>query len=781
MSTLDLFGSDSKNRDLEEEKQAPEPTPDTSVNTIDEESVSAAENEKQKKKSGASFSEKNEEADEQQDKMMRDDHIPSKVKNEIQESSSPEASSAEKKKEQLQQEEYQKKADAELERIKVKLARAEARIRKSRELEMKPEPDSESARSSSAQPVKDGINKTDTTAPEVKKSDEKGSSETKSKLTKDDVKTAEEWEVTPEELPNVDETAKKADEIPLYISRNIREREGLDQDEQEQMPIIDFDPLAPYKGMVRRFFLVLRHVIGLFAGGLVAFRKALPRHRTRGLRFGITRISAAVVKPFVTNELRSLPFPVQLRKRLELMGPTYIKLGQILALREDILPRVVTKELKNLLDRLPEIPFHEIREIIESSLERNLETCFSEVNRKPIGSASIAQTHLARTVEGDQVVLKVVKPGIRDSILTDIRLLKILGKFLQKTISQYQPEVLINEFCDYTEKEVDLRNEADHAELFAANFKDVNDVVFPAIYREYSSEDVLCMEFFNGVKPGEELQEQLTLEEREHLVEKGAESIIKMLYEDGFFHADLHAGNLMVLPGPQLGFIDLGMVGRFEDKTRRRMLYYFHALVNGDVEGATKYLIAMAKVGDGGDPQGFRRAVADLLRRYYQHAQQGDFSMGQLILQSMAIGGQFRVFFPVEMTLMTKALVTFEGVGLMMVPKIDVPTVSQKYVGAIFKRQFNPGSLGKELIRGGPELIDMLVQLPKLTADGLKFLEESINDRSPSNPLEGLRSGLLASACIIGGVIGLVQQSHWAIYTVMFTLALLFTIFGKKD
>ena len=247
MSTLDLFGSDSKNRDLEEEKQAPEPTPDTSVNTIDEESVSAAENEKQKKKSGASFSEKNEEADEQQDKMMRDDHIPSKVKNEIQESSSPEASSAEKKKEQLQQEEYQKKADAELERIKVKLARAEARIRKSRELEMKPEPDSESARSSSARPVKDGINKTDTTAPEVKKSDEKGSSETKSKLTKDDVKTAEEWEVTPEELPNVDETAKKADEIPLYISRNIREREGLDRTNRSRCPSSILILLLPTK------------------------------------------------------------------------------------------------------------------------------------------------------------------------------------------------------------------------------------------------------------------------------------------------------------------------------------------------------------------------------------------------------------------------------------------------------------------------------------------------------------------------------------------------------
>lgn len=604
--------------------------------------------------------------------------------------------------------------------------------------------------------------------------------------------TSQERKVSPDELPNLNariseeqtkEKSQEPPEIPIYLSRNIREREGLDEDDHsmDQMPILDFDPLALYKGMVRRFILVYRHTIGLFAGGLIAFRNALPKHRTRGLRFMVTRISAYLVKPFVSKELRNLPFPVQLRKRLELMGPTYIKLGQILALREDILPRVVTKELTNLLDRLPEIPFHDMREIIESSLERSLEECFTEVNRTPIGSASIAQTHLAKTIEGDEVVLKVVKPGIRDSILTDIRLLKILGGFLQKAIPQYQPEVLINEFCDYTEKEVDLRNEADHAELFTANFKDVKDVVFPKIYRQYSSEDVLCMEYFDGFKPGHDRMYELSMEDRHHLVDKGAESIIKMLYEDGFFHADLHAGNLMIMPGPKLGFIDVGMVGRFEEKTRRRMLYYFHALVNGDVDGATKYLISMAKVGDNGDPQGFRRAVADLLGRYYQHAESGDFSMGQLILQSMAIGGEYKVFFPVEMTLMTKALVTFEGVGLMMVPKIDVPSVSKKYVGAIFRRQFNPANLTKELMRGAPELIDMLVQLPKLTADGLKFLEESLNDRSPNNPLAGLRSGLLASACIVGGVLGVIQNSHWGVYTVMFTLAILFAVFGKKD
>ncbi|TNE72333.1 hypothetical protein EP331_07530 [bacterium] len=592
-------------------------------------------------------------------------------------------------------------------------------------------------------------------------------------------------EMKEEDIPLTEEPKKeekKADSnpIPVYISKEIRKKRGeVVEEHEDQMPLANFDPLAVYKGMVRRFFIISRHTVGLFAGGLISFRKALPKSRTKGLRFLFTRMAAAITRPLVMKDLRDKPFAFQLRRRLELMGPTYIKLGQILALREDILPDSVTEELKNLLDRLPPIDFKEILEIVQNDLGRPIGDCFKEINKKPIGTASIAQTHLAITVDDERVVLKVVKPGIRDSILTDIRLLKLISGFLQWAIPQYQPKQLIDEFCAYTEKEVDLTNEADHAEIFAANFREHPLVKFPRIYREYSGLDVLCMEFMDGYKPGAPETESLTLEERESLVDTGAASIIQMLYKDGFFHADLHPGNLMILPGPKLGFIDLGMVGRFEDKTRRRMLYYFHALVSGDIDGATKYLLAMARVGQGGDPQGFRRAVSDTLRRYYMHAQSGDFSLGQLILNSLSIGGKYRVFFPVEMTLMVKALVTFEGVGFLLLDKLDVPKLSEKYVTKIFKEQFNPANITKELLRGAPELVDMLVQLPKLSADGLKFLEETLNDRSPSNPLEGIKSAIIAGACLVGGVLALIQGAHWGVYSVLFGLSILFAMFGK--
>ena len=545
-----------------------------------------------------------------------------------------------------------------------------------------------------------------------------------------------------------------------------------------------FDPLRPYKGLVRRFFVVYMHVLGLLSGGVVAYVRALPRERRRGLRSWLPRLTASVFWPFLDKEIRRFPFPQQLRRRLEILGPTYIKLGQVMALREDLLPRSVTRELENLFDRLPSVPFDQIREIIEESLDRPLSLCFRTVDEEPLGSASIAQAHLAETLDGERVVFKVIKPGIKEVIDLDLTLLRMVGVFLQWVIPRYQPRQIIKEFSAYTRREVDYTFEADNAESFQANFRDMPDVVFPRVYRHLSSSDVLTMEFMDGFKPGSAPTAALDQESRDRVIDLGAASIIRMLYRDGFFHADLHAGNLMILPGKggrkvRVAFIDLGMVGRFEDRTRRQMLYYFHALVSGDVDGATRYLVDMATVARNGDPQGFRRAVADLLRRFSTHAASGEFSIAQLILGSVGLGGKYGVFFPVEMTLMVKALVTFEGVGRMLDPQIDVAAVSRKHVTRIFQHQFNPRTLLRDVLRGSPELVDMAVRLPQLLSSGFKFAEEALNNRSPSNPLAGIKSAILAAACIIGGVLAVVQGTSPWMWGSMFALAVLFSLFGK--
>lgn len=541
-----------------------------------------------------------------------------------------------------------------------------------------------------------------------------------------------------------------------------------------------FDPLRPYKGLLRRFFQIQRHVIGLFAGGLLAYVGSLPSYKRKGLRSLFARLSAFFIRPFVLKEVRNKGFPQQLRRRLELLGPTYIKLGQILSLREDILPRIITEELKNLLDRLPEVPYDNILEIIQENMGSRAEDVFESIDRNVLGSASIAQTHLAKIRDGETVVLKIMKPGIRDTVLTDITLLNLLAHFLQWAIPRYQPKQLINEFCTYTLKEVDFKNEIDNAEIFATNFSDCPDITFPKIYRDLSNENIICMEFMDGFKPGDPETEQLSPEQRRHLVDLGAKAIIRMLFQDGFFHADLHPGNLKVLSNNHIGFIDMGMVGRFEDDTRRKMLYYFHALVNGDISGATRYLTGLATLGPGGNMNNFRRSVSDLLRRYYQQAKYGDFSLARMILESIAIGARHNVFFPVEMTLMTKALVTFEGVGKIMDPDLDITAISRKHVYHIFKDHYSPKSVARELIRGTPELADILMRSPKILADSLRYLEENVNEspvyhRTP----KGLRSSILAAACIVGGTLGFVFGGHWALWGGLFGIGFLLALFGK--
>jgi ubiquinone biosynthesis protein len=542
-----------------------------------------------------------------------------------------------------------------------------------------------------------------------------------------------------------------------------------------------FDPLRPYRGVVRRFFVVYRHVLGLLAGGAAAYVRALPRERRHGLKSWFPRLTASIVWPFLDRDIRRLTFAQQLRRRLEVLGPTYIKLGQIMAIREDLLPRSITGELANLFDRLPAIPFVQVREIIETSLGRPLEELYASVHEKPLGSASIAQAHRAETLEGETVVVKVIKPGVAEMIESDLTLLGMVGGFLQWVLPRYQPRQIIREFSAYTRKEVDYTFEADNAETFAANFGDLEDVAFPRIHRGLSSGNVLTMEFMDGLKPGSEAAAALSQADRERVIDLGAASIIRMLYRDGFFHADLHAGNLMIFPGKRvkMGFIDLGMVGRFEERTRRQMLYYFHALVSGDVDGATRYLADMATVGKGGDPQGFRRAVTDLSRRFVTHAARGEISIAQLILESVGLGGRYRVFFPVEMTLMVKALVTFEGVGRTLDPRLDVAAVSQKHVSKIFQQQFDPRLLMRQILRGSPELVDMAVRLPQLLSAGFKFADEHLNNRSPANPLQGIKGSILAAACIVGGVLSVIQHASPWFSGAMFVMAVLLATFGK--
>ena len=534
--------------------------------------------------------------------------------------------------------------------------------------------------------------------------------------------------------------------------------------------------MAP-EGLLRRLITIQRHFLATLlgsAGAVVRERRAAGR-KTRGPAFLALRVVAGLSRPFLDRAVADEPFAVQFRRRLEMLGPTFIKLGQILSLREDLLPPSVTRELFNLQDRLPAIRFERFRELIGGELERPVEEVFPWIDPEPLGSASIAQIHRARTVDDEDVILKLVKPGVRETLERDFILLRVLGWTLQRFLARYQPQRIVREFCDYTYKEIDLRREADNAETFTANFEDEPDIVFPHIYRQYSTSRLLCMEFFDGPKPSRDLVGTVAEEERQRIVDLGAAAIIRMLYRDGFFHADLHPGNLVLLKGNRVGFIDLGMVGRFNTELRRTLLYYYYCLANGDSENAARFLTSVADAEAGSDPEGFRKEVEEVSRRWARSSTFEDFSIGRMILESVTKAGHFRMYLPVEMVLMVKALITYEAVGQMLLPGLNVVEATKPQIGRIFLGQFSPLKLAQEGLRGAPDLVDAFLKAPALITEGLRYLEKTTRT-PPENPLAGMRGTVLAGFALLSGAVLFSFGSPWPLWVGFFLLALVLAL-----
>ena len=485
-------------------------------------------------------------------------------------------------------------------------------------------------------------------------------------------------------------------------------------------------------GLIVQFIETSGQFLGMALGGgmdFVRYKKELGEHRS--LWMLILRFFLALTWPFLDKSIIKLPFSTQFRLRLQKLGPTYIKLGQILSLREDLLPKAITDELKNLLDRLPAVSYERFKELIVESLNLPLNSMYRWIDPIPLGSASLAQTHRARLISNEKVVIKALKPGVRTLIERDTKLLRFFGNFLQIFLARYQPARIINEFSAYTLREVDLRFEADNADTFTAYFKDEPEVRFPRIYRKYSSRDVLCMEYFHGIKPDEEALKKLTAEQRRQAIDLGIGAIVRMIYRDGFFHADLHPANLMIFKKPRtgeisVGFIDLGMVGRFTRDMRKGMFYYFYSLVTGDPENAARYLTSLTIPGKGADIEGFRRAASDLYTRWLMNPNFKDFSLAQVILQSVLMAGHYQIQYPGEIILMVKALVTIEGVGHVFDPEINIPLAARKHVRYILLQEFNPLTVIRDSALVLPEMVDVLRKSPLNSGGG----DESIGKQS---------------------------------------------------
>lgn len=503
------------------------------------------------------------------------------------------------------------------------------------------------------------------------------------------------------------------------------------------------------QGTLRRTLALLRHALGLGIGILAATPQGA---HADGFLLRLCRRIALFLRPFLGRAYRHRPWPEQVRLRIERLGPTFIKLGQVLALREDLLPRPLTDELRQLLDRLPAVPFPRFLELVADDLGRPLDQLFAWIEPVPTGSASIAQLHRARTLDGQEVIIKAVKPCIRETLERDARILGVLGNLLSLGFARYRPRAILKELTSATLREADLRQEAQNLLDLAANFADQPRIRFPALHPELCGERVLTLEYLDGFRPDSPAALALSAETRAEIIDLGIGAILRMLFQDGVFHADLHPANLLILPGPQAAFLDLGMVGRLETRLRRSLLYYYYCLVSGDAINAARYLAALADSDRGADIEGFQREVELLSRRWHRSATFEETSFARLVLQSLALGGRFRIRFPMELALMAKALVTFETVGRGLDPQLDVGQASKPHLRRLVVRQWSPLRPFRENLHEAPEWVDTLIELPMLMRDGLEMIGRS--SRQPAaDPLEGVRKSILGGACLLSGAL----------------------------
>ena len=473
-----------------------------------------------------------------------------------------------------------------------------------------------------------------------------------------------------------------------------------------------------------------------------------------------------VLHPKQAEEIMHLPPEVRVRLAMQDLGPTFVKLGQVLATRPDIFPPQWIAEFSKLQDEVPPEPFDDLLPELEKSLGCSPFEVFRDLQTEAIAGASIAQVHLAKLQDGTPVVLKIRRPNIRASIDADLRLLSHLVHMLESEIPEsrrFQPGKIVAQFAKSLRRELDLEMEGRNTDRFAHNFADDASVVFAKIHWEHTSESLLVMERIDGI-PGNDLESAvLSGLDTQKLAKIGADAVLKMVLIDGFFHADPHPGNVFYLPGDRIAIIDCGMVGRLSFERREQIADLLAALVARDIDQLRDILISWA--GDAPVDDAKLAADVDELVFNYDTASLKQVRFGVLLNELVTIMRENHLVVPPDLTMLFKALITLEGLGRQLDPDFQIVRHLTPFVKRVIVNRYMPGTLARKGWRNVSNVIDLAAALPR---DLSRMLREARRGRLKidldlkrldhfghqlDHSANRLTLGLIISALIIGSSI----------------------------
>lgn len=415
------------------------------------------------------------------------------------------------------------------------------------------------------------------------------------------------------------------------------------------------------------------------------------------------------------ERLEKLSRAERVRMALEELGPTYIKLGQVLSTRPDLVPVEFVNEFSKLQDKVPPFSFEAVVQSIESEFKRTWEIAYAQLDPEPLASASIGQVHRARLHSGEEVVVKIQRPGIEKIVEVDLEIMLHLATLAERHIEElafHRPIKIVEEFAKSIEKELDYTIESTSMERVAGQFLDDPAVYVPKVYRAHSTQRILTIEFVDGIKVSD--TERLLREgyDREVITQRGADILFKQIFSFGFFHADPHPGNIFVLPGDVICLIDFGMMGALDRATRENFVSLVEGIIARDEPRTAAILLKLTEWEDEPNRIELEKDIADFVNRHLYRPLE-EVRLSKVLQHLLDLATKNRMRIQPDLFLMIKALTQVETIARMLHPEFDLMAAAEPFIKEVKLARFKPARLFGDLSQLAEQSYEFLTDFPK--------------------------------------------------------------------